>query len=137
MNQVCFDGRNQNLVKVEVSTLDIELDINQKYFLKIDVEGFEFELVSLEALEFLKHSTIVIELHPHLFQDGDDKVLNLINMASRYFNINYINPGARNPHTTRELKDFSENDKWLLCSEGRAFSMNWMILNPIEHNKIS
>jgi hypothetical protein len=103
----------------------------------IDVEGFEFELVSLEALEFLKHSTIVIELHPHLFQDGDDKVLNLINMASRYFNINYINPGARNPHTTRELKDFSENDKWLLCSEGRAFSMNWMILNPIEHNKIS
>jgi FkbM family methyltransferase len=45
MNQVCLDGHNQNLVKIEVSTLDIELDINQKYFLKIDVEGFEYFVI--------------------------------------------------------------------------------------------
>ena len=96
----------------------------------IDVEGFEFELLTNEALEFLKDSTIIVELHTHFLLEGELKLTNLIKRASSYFSVNFINSGARDPHSIKELFDFNENDKWLLCSEGRAVSMKWLVLNP-------
>jgi hypothetical protein len=98
----------------------------------IDIEGFEFELLSEDSLMSIKEAIIIVELHPHLISNGETEVLKLIKRAEKLYNVGFIRPGFRNPHEFRELDSFSDNDKWLLCSEGRAIRMNWMVLSPLQ-----
>ncbi len=39
------DNKNKSLSEVEISKLDEELTLNQNFFLKIDVEGFEYQVL--------------------------------------------------------------------------------------------
>lgn len=45
INKVCLAGDVQNTTKVNVTTLDAELENDKKYFFKIDVEGFEYNVI--------------------------------------------------------------------------------------------
>jgi FkbM family methyltransferase len=45
MNKVSINGKSENSTQVEMVTLDDELDKNKNYFIKIDVEGFEFNVI--------------------------------------------------------------------------------------------
>jgi len=64
------------------------------------------------------------------------------NVIKNYFNkkkiknckINLIDTGSRDPSQYNELRNFSDNDKWLVCSEGRKRSGSWMHLTPLDHN---
>lgn len=65
INKVCLAGDIQNTTKVEVITLDNELDKNKKYFFKIDVEGFEFNVIEggKNILSSPNTSALIIELN--------------------------------------------------------------------------
>ena len=63
MNQVSLDEENENVIKVKVTTLNSELSTDEKYFLKIDVEGFEYNVIK-GASELLRKdcvSAIIVE----------------------------------------------------------------------------
>jgi FkbM family methyltransferase len=45
MNKVSINGKSENSTQVEMVTLDDELDKNKNYFIKIGVEGFEFNVI--------------------------------------------------------------------------------------------
>ncbi len=77
-NKVSPAGNINNSTIVEVTTLDIELDNNSKYFLKIDVEGFEFNVIegASNLLSSDAISAVIIELNGSGLEFGfsDEKV---------------------------------------------------------------
>ncbi len=64
-NKVSLEGDAQNTTRVEVSTLDDELRDDARYFFKIDVEGFEYNVLSgaSRILSSDSVSAIIIELN--------------------------------------------------------------------------
>ena len=48
------DNQNKSLSEVEISKLDEELTISQNFFLKIDVEGFEYQVLKGQKNTFIR-----------------------------------------------------------------------------------
>ena len=48
----------------------------------------------------------------------------------KYFNLEILENGARNPYLIPEIKDLDDDERWLIVSEGRKLSMNWLIFTP-------
>lgn len=94
INKVSLDRVSENTTKVEVTTLDIELDKNKKYFFKIDVEGFEFNVIEggRNILASLNTSALIVELNGSGIEFGysDDEI------HQKIINLNFI-PVAYNP----------------------------------------
>lgn len=65
VNKVCLTGSQDNTTRVNVVTLDNELNVNEKYFLKIDVEGFEYNVIQGASKILSKDNidAIIIELN--------------------------------------------------------------------------
>ena len=95
-----------------------------------DVEGFEFELFTVEVLNALQGASIVIELHDRYGFNGAARLSALIGSAERHFAVSLIDRRGRNPFIIPALDGFAEDDQWLLCSEGRLIAQRWMILKP-------
>lgn len=104
------------------------LDLGQVLML-IDIEGAEFELLTSEILEEFRQAAIVVEIHDFLEADGQ-KVAQLVKNAEEYFNTRWVRTGSRNPSAFSELADWSDDDRWILCSESRPKLMSWLILEP-------
>lgn len=85
INKVSLAGNVENTTKVEVTTLDEELDNNAKYFFKIDVEGFEYNVIQGGKNILSSQNTIamIIELNGsgdefgHSNQDIHNKIISL------------------------------------------------------------
>jgi FkbM family methyltransferase len=91
-NKVSPIGEAENTTIARVGTLDKELIKNNHYFLKIDVEGFEYEVIegASEILLSNNVSAIIIELNGsgegfgHSNEDIHKKLLSLGFFAVRY-----------------------------------------------------
>ena len=65
MNRVSLADEGENIERVKVVTLDAELTQDTKYFLKIDVEGYEYNVIegASKLLSSDNISVIIIELN--------------------------------------------------------------------------
>lgn len=65
VNKVSLSGQAAHTTKVEVITLDSDLEKNRSYFFKIDVEGFEYNVIEggLETLLSPQTAALIIELN--------------------------------------------------------------------------
>jgi len=99
--------------------------------LLVDIEGGEFDLLGYECLKAFSKSIIFIELHEWLVEDGLVKKNQLIETAKKFFNITELTTSSRDLSVFEELNDFSDTDRWLICSEGRDRRMTWLRLDPI------
>lgn len=65
MNKVSLTGKTKNTVQVETIILDEDLDKSKKYFLKIDVEGFEYNVIegAHKILESPNAMALILELN--------------------------------------------------------------------------
>jgi FkbM family methyltransferase len=65
MNKVTFNDADGHAIRVRVSTLDSELDTAKRYFFKIDVEGFEYQVLQggLGIIGSDQTSALIIELN--------------------------------------------------------------------------
>ncbi len=95
-----------------------------------DIEGGEFTLFDDALLAKLARSRFIIELHERMTHDGADRLARLTTDASRYFEIDYLEGGGRDPGAVAALQHLPEDDRWLLCSEGRSIYQRWMVLTP-------
>jgi len=96
----------------------------------IDIEGAEFDLLDINIFREFKDAVIFIELHDWFFEDGDDRLKKLKLDASQFFTISELTTTARDMSKFIELKHFSDDDRWLICSEGRGRLMTWLRLDP-------
>jgi hypothetical protein len=96
----------------------------------LDIEGGEFDLLHSEVLKKFRNSIIFIELHDWFFSDGKEKLFRLKNEVEKYFCITALTTTTRDLSVFEELREMSDTDRWLLCSEGRDRLMTWWRLDP-------
>jgi Methyltransferase FkbM domain len=109
---------------------DLPADILSSSVMLIDIEGAEFDLLDKKLFEMLKGSIILIEVHEFMVTDGADKLKKMKNDASDLFNVAELTTSHRDLSKIPEIRHFKDDDRWLLCSEGRNQMMTWLILNP-------
>ena len=96
----------------------------------IDIEGFEFDFLDTNILNILKESICIIELHDWFFEDGKKRLEELRKRASKNFKISEFKLRSRDTSNIKELDLYSDNERWIICSEGRPRSMTWLRLDP-------
>lgn len=95
----------------------------------VDVEGFEFDLLTDEVLRLLTCSTIVIEIH-HWMDNFLDKYTAFLRHAGNYFDVEVIERVERETSNLPELRDFTDDNRLLLTSERRPGVMRFLKLTP-------
>jgi hypothetical protein len=100
--------------------------------LLVDIEGGEFDLFDRPMFDKFKGSILILELHDHFFEDGDDKLRRLRKDAAPFFDITELTTTSRDLSQFPELRKFSDSDRWLICSEGRRVLPHWYRLDPAQ-----
>ena len=100
-----------------------------------DIEGAEFDLLDADMLASLAGAHLIIELHEGNLDGGvpargDALVDQLVSAAQGCFTTRLLNGGDRNPYDHPVLRDWRDDDRWLLCSEGRNIYQRWLVLEP-------
>ena len=96
----------------------------------IDIEGAEFDLLTYEMLHTMKNSSIIIELHDRFIRDLNNSREKLFSRASQFFNITYLDRANPEINTFPELFHLSDAHRFLLFSEGRPNTMDWVCFTP-------
>ena len=118
------------LSKAEKNFLDMIPEIvrlNESLFL-FDIEGDEFKILDNIALDRLKYSTLIIEFHHFYCDSASQKIL--IQDIQRYFDIKWIKTQSRNFSNFKKLDKFNDDEKWLMMSESRPETMQWLVCEP-------
>jgi hypothetical protein len=95
-----------------------------------DIEGAEFDLFNKEMIQLVKDCPLVIEIHdsfiPHLRESRRELVTELRAVYSVYrVNRNHFKPSYP------ELREFPDDIRLLMVSEGRPVDMEWLVCVPI------
>lgn len=94
-----------------------------------DIEGGEFDLLTNDNLEILQNSILIIELHKEA-GDYESKVANLYLNGKDTHKIHTIKRNGANPFQFKELENWPDEDRQIVFSEGRRYSMTWIALHP-------
>lgn len=100
--------------------------------LLVDVEGAEFDILITETFRRFAKSIIIVEMHDHFFPDAQRRVSRLRKDCEALFDIEELTTTGRDMSKFPELKEFSDTDRWLICSEGRRAMPHWFVMTPRE-----
>ena len=107
-----------------------DIDWNDACIL-IDIEGEEFNFINSDLLEVVCRSNLIIEIHDNYMQHPEKSKKDLENILETKFSIKKIKTKSRDLSNISEVEYFHDNDRWLLCSEGRGWLMEWWICKPL------
>jgi hypothetical protein len=93
-----------------------------------DIEGGEFDLFTIENLKALRQAVLIIEAHD--WSADKDTLDELVDRARKYFDVRRFRTGARDLSGIECLHDWSDNDRWLVASEGRRELGTWIHCVP-------
>jgi len=147
---ICFEISDQGQKTIEdnaklnnvLDRIEIRGKANKKFYdefkpgaraeavLFVDIEGAEFDLIDKETFHAFHTSIIFIELHDWFFADGEEKVQRMKRDSSSTHVTTELTMGARDPSVFSELIKLHDNDRWLICSEGRGQRMTWLRFDP-------
>ena len=126
INKSCLDVR-EHADQTSISAL--KWDALGNSLVLIDIEGGEFDLLDESSVfESLKRSTVLIEVH-HWVSDFLSKYTQLLENASVHHEVNVLNPVAPNSNID-DLRALPDDNRMLLCSEGRPALMRFLCLKP-------
>tara|TARA_Y100000590_G_scaffold20297_1_gene23678 strand:- start:1801 stop:2628 length:828 start_codon:yes stop_codon:yes gene_type:complete len=95
----------------------------------IDIEGGEFDLFNSDNISRLNKSYFIIEKHDFWEKDAEKKK-NYYTLLRNNFDIEIIKNSGRNPFIFDFISDLSDDERWLILSEGRPCEMEWLLLIP-------
>jgi len=101
-------------------------DIKKTLFL-IDIEGDEYDLINSNNIKLINKCHLIIEMHP--FLNNSNKKKKFYNLLKKNYHIKSITSSSRDPYI-KGLEYLSDNDRWMIVSEGRPMQMNWLICSP-------
>jgi hypothetical protein len=96
----------------------------------IDIEGDEFNFITPEMIQTIKGSTLIIEIHDMYMNDPKKSKYDLDQMLRKDYSIKVITTASRDLSQIDEIKHLHDNERWLLCSEGRGWRMEWWVCEP-------
>ncbi len=106
---------------------DLDFD-PKKALLLCDIEGAEFSVLTAKLLEYLKGAVLIVELHDRLMDEGltlrEDLILRLPKGANHVV----LKSGPALWQNIDEIEQLSDNDRALLCSEGRKMLGEWLVV---------
>ena len=107
--------------------------LNKRQFTKtlflVDIEGHEFGLFNEKFCTFFSNSYFIIEDH-NFNEKSKKKRDNFYKIVKKYFKVEIIKDNAKNPFNYKILDPFTDDEKYLMMSEGRPETMQWLILYP-------
>jgi hypothetical protein len=95
----------------------------------VDIEGEEFYLFNEKNLNEFNKSILIIENH-HFFISDVIKKDYFFKLINENFYLEFLYDGPRNPHDISEIKNYRDDDKWLMVSEGRICNQDWLVCVP-------
>lgn len=107
---------------------DRDTDISQSCVL-IDIEGAELDLLDQKFAERVTGSTLIVEMHtwtPNFWERWHF----IVTLFDRW-NVEVISQGPRNPNAFKELEYWPDDNRFLVCSEGRRELGKWAVFRPI------
>jgi hypothetical protein len=104
---------------------------NSRTVILIDIEGGEWDLLAPDVLTAVAACTLIVELH-EFDRGAQERLATLLEHARENFSATFLRTGARNPNIFPEISDWSDDDRWAICSEGRECQMRWLVLEPLE-----
>ena len=105
-------------------------DFNQKKILfLVDIEGQEYNLFQNNFCEKFSKATFIVEEHPFNI-NNKKKVKKFIQNLKKYYKVEILNDVPKNPFNFRVLDKYSDDEKYLMMSEGRPQTMRWLVLQP-------
>lgn len=125
LNRVEIRGIAKNDFYRELSALTLSNTV-----LFIDIEGAEFELIDEETFNAFNKSIIFVELHDCFFEDGEEKLNKLKHASTSTHIFTELTTSSRDLSIFPELKKLHDDDRWLICSEGRPQLMTWLRFDP-------
>lgn len=97
----------------------------------IDAEGGEYEFVDEHFCHKFRHSVGIIELHT---TDDGQKTSELASTLERFFDVTFLETGARDPQTFPLLRGIADDYRWAVMSEGRDRPGQWAAPTPKASN---
>ncbi|MDO6408876.1 hypothetical protein [Pantoea phytobeneficialis] len=113
----------------EKSLAALSAEERNNAFVLVDIEGFEFELLSEKTLSLLQSCTVIIEIH-HWVDDFLPRYTRLLRTASQLFDLELLKPVERATLHLAELRDLTDDNRLLLTSERRPGVMRFLKLSP-------
>lgn len=103
--------------------------ITKSLFL-IDIEGAEFNFFTKENIQYLNKSHFIIEEHLFHYNTRPTNYKQFYKLIYDNFTIEKIKNSYRNPFEYKILDKFSDDEKFLVMSESRPETMQWLYLKP-------
>ncbi len=121
----------------EANFHSLKINLNKinkrKILFLVDIEGNEFDLFNKEFCKYFSNSFFIIE--EHSFNVLNKRKISIFyKNINKFFKVNKIRDTSKNPFDFDILDDFSDDEKYLMMSEGRPKTMNWIILYPKKLN---
>ncbi len=95
----------------------------------VDIEGQEYDLFDKDFCKIFSKGTFIIEEHPFNISNKR-KIKNFNQNIKKYYNVEILKDTPKNPFNFSILEKYSDDEKYLMMSEGRPESMQWLILQP-------
>jgi len=95
----------------------------------VDIEGQEYNLFDKDFCKIFSKGTFIIEEHPFNISNKR-KIKNFDQNIKKYYNVEILKDTPKNPFNFSILEKYSDDEKYLMMSEGRPESMQWVILQP-------
>ena len=122
-----FEKADENFLKLIKLNLPL-INYMECCFL-FDIEGGEFEILDENNLKILSKSKLIIEFHEKNI-DKNFENLNFIKLLERFYSISFLTTSVRDLSVIKELRQFSDIDRWIMASENRPNLMKWIVCNP-------
>jgi hypothetical protein len=104
------------------------LELKKTLFL-IDIEGNEYHLLNRDFCNYFKNSFFIIEDHDFNIKNKSI-ITNFKKNIYNKFSVSFILDSSKDPYSFELLQNFTDDEKYLMMSEGRPKSMRWIVLKP-------
>ena len=119
-----FSNATFDNLKIELEKQDFK-----KMLFLVDIEGHEFQLFDKKFCNYFSKCFFIIE--DHNFNVRNNKILsNFYKIINKNFHVEIIKDHSKKPFEINILSKFSDDEKYLMMSEGRPETMQWLVLNP-------
>jgi hypothetical protein len=110
---------------------NIKYEELKKTLFLIDIEGNEFKFFNEENIKYFNKSFFIIEDHSDLNINYKNELeKKFFNLVKSNFDLTTIKNQGRNPFSISLLDKFTDDERYLMMSEGRPNDMQWLVLTP-------
>jgi hypothetical protein len=112
-------------------TFHLKIDRPEKTMILIDIEGQEFKILNFSSITAIKKCHVIIEIHQWI-DNFTNEYQKLLKILLKYFRIKFIthSDGLIKINEFQELNSFTDDNRYLICSEHRPSKMRYLYCIP-------